>query len=109
MLAAENQCNGSNQKMAENLVLFESDFRKFRQYCREKGFDLSYHSTEIRGSKQQIEGRQSDSAKVIKLRKRRFSFEGIPYDVTEWQQEKWRCEFSDTKEEFLHKKKEDQR
>ena len=72
--------------MTENTVLEEADFEKFRQYCRTRGLDLCYFCPEISGSKEEITCHKFDSPKVIKLRKRRFSFEGIPYDVAEWQQ-----------------------
>jgi len=36
--------------MEKNLVLKEKQFAEFQQFCREKGFDLSYYSNEISGS-----------------------------------------------------------
>jgi len=74
---------------AESLVLSETEFDEFRQYCRGKGFDLSYVSPDISGSKEEIERYQFDGQKVIRLKRRRFSFSGTPYDVAECQQQKW--------------------
>jgi len=87
--------------MAQNLVLPEVEFDEFKRYCRGKGFDLSYFGPEISGSKEEIECHQFDSPKVIKLRKLRFAFRGIPYDVAEWQQEKWVSNLSEIQSEFL--------
>ena len=87
----------------ENLVLSEVDFDRFRRFCHEKGFDLSYYSPEISGTKEEIERHHFDSPKVIKLRKRRFGFEGIPYDVAEWQQEDWRRILPELRDEFFEK------
>ena len=89
--------------MAKNLVLSEAEFDEFKQYCREKGFDLSYFGSDISGSKEEIERYQFSISKpqVIKLRKRRFTFQGIPYDVAEWQQEKWASNLSEIQGEFL--------
>jgi len=89
--------------MMENLVLSEAEFDRFRGFCHEKGFDLSYYSPEISGSKEEIERHQFDSPKVIKLSKRRFGFRGTPYDVAEWQVKKWSAELSGLKEEFFQK------
>ena len=75
--------------MAKNLVLSEAEFDEFKQYCHEKAFDLSYFGPDISGSKKEIERYQFDSSKVIKLKRSRFSFTGTPYDVAEWQQQKW--------------------
>jgi len=75
--------------MAQNIVLAEAEFEKFRQFCRARGFDLCYYSPEISGSEKEIESYPFDSPKVIKLRKRRFGFQGTPYDVAAWQGEKW--------------------
>jgi len=87
--------------MTENLLLEEAEFEKFRKHCRTKGFDLSYYCSEISGSKEEIASHQFDSPKVIKLRKRRFGFAGIPYDVAEWQQENWRENLPKLRDEFL--------
>lgn len=89
--------------MTENLLLEEAEFEKFRQHCRSKGFDLSYYCSEISGSKEEITGHKFDGPKVIKLRKRRFGFAGIPYDVAEWQQESWRRNLPTLREEFFTK------
>ncbi len=90
--------------MTENLVLPENEFTEFKQYCRERGFDLSYFSGEISGSKGEIEQHQFDSPQVIKLTKHRFTFRGVPYTVAEWQQEKWRSCFPEIREEFFKKR-----
>ena len=87
--------------MAKNLVLSEAEFVEFKQYCREKGVDLSYFGPEILGSKEEIEHYQFSRPQVIKLRKRRFTFQGIPYDVAEWQQEQWASNLSEIQSEFL--------
>ena len=90
--------------MSKNLVLLELEFDEFKQYCKEKGFDLSYISAEISGSREEIESYQFDSLKIIKLRKRRFSFQGIPYDVAEWQQKKWRTSFPEIRSDFFERR-----
>jgi len=41
--------------ISKNLVLSERDFNDFQNFCREKGFDLSYFSSEISGSAKEIE------------------------------------------------------
>ena len=61
--------------MAKNLVLSEAEFDEFKQYCHEKGVDLSYFGPEILGSKEDIEHYQFSRPQVIKLRKRRFTFQ----------------------------------
>ncbi len=87
--------------MAQNLVLSEAEFEEFRQYCRGKGFDLTYFSPEVSGSKEEIERYQFDTPKVIKLKKHRFSFSGTPYDVAEWQQQKWLTSLPGLRDDFL--------
>ena len=87
--------------MAQNLVLSEAEFDEFKRYCKGKGFDLSYFGAEISGSKEQIEHYQFSSPKVIRLRKHRLTFKGIPYDVAEWQQEKWASNLPEIQSEFL--------
>ena len=87
--------------MLKNLVLSEVEFNEFRQFCRERGFDLSYFGPEFSGSKEEIERHQFDSPKVIKLVKRRFAFRGTPYDVAIWQREKWMSNLSEIYSEFL--------
>ena len=78
------QIKGVKTEVAINLVLSEAEFDEFKQYCHEKGVDLSYFGPEILGSKEEIERYQFSSPQVMKLRKRRFTFQGIPYDVAEW-------------------------
>ena len=87
--------------MAKTLVLSEAEFDEFKQYCHEKGFDLSYFGPEILGSKGEIESYQFDSPKVIKLKRRRFSFSGTPYGVAEWQQQKWLTSLPRLLDEFF--------
>ena len=87
--------------MAKNLLLSEAEFVDFQRYCREKGFDLSYFSGEISGSKEEIERHQFDRPKVIKFKRQRFSSKGIPYDVAEWQREKWSATLSRLTDEFF--------
>ena len=87
--------------MAQNLLLSEAEFDEFRQYCRGKGFDLSYFGPDISGSKEEIERYQFDGPKVIKLKRRRFSFSGTPYDVAEWQQRKWLTSLPALRDEFF--------
>jgi hypothetical protein len=90
--------------IGKNLILSESDFNDFQSYCREKAFDLSYSSVDkISGSMKEIEQHQFDEPKVIKLVKHRFEFIGIPYTVAEWQQDKWRSQFAEMKDDFLKK------
>lgn len=86
-----------------NLILSEIEFGTFQRYCREKGFDLSYFSSGILGSRQEIEQHQFDGFQVIKLVKRGFAYEGIPYAVAEWQQHDWRNHFLEIREGFLEK------
>ena len=95
--------------MAKNLVLSEAEFDEFKQYCHEKGFDLSYFGPEILGSKEEIEHYQFSRPQVIKLRKSRFNFQGIPYDVAEWQQEKWASNLPEIQSEFLVWRPKDER
>ena len=94
---------GVKTEVAKNLVLSEAEFVEFKQYCREKGFDLSYFGPEILGSKEEIERYQFSRSQVVKLRKRRFTFQGIPYDVAEWQQEKWDSSLPQIQDEFFKK------
>ena len=97
------QIKGVKTEVAINLVLSEAEFVEFKQYCREKGFDLSYFGPEILGSKEGIEHYQFSRPQVIKLRKRRFTFQGIPYDVAEWQQERWDSGLPQIQDEFFKK------
>ena len=94
---------GVKTEVIENLVLSEAEFDEFRQYCHDKGFDLSYFGPEILGSKEEIEHYQFSRPQVIKLRKRRFTFQGIPYDVAEWQQERWDSSLPQIQDEFFKK------
>ena len=94
---------GVKTEVAINLVLSEAEFDEFKQYCHEKGFDLSYFGPEILGSKEEIEHYQFSRPQVIKLRKRRFTFQGIPYDVAEWQQERWDSSLPQIQDEFFKK------
>jgi hypothetical protein len=71
----------------ENVVLPEVEFVAFQRFCRDKGFDLCYYGPEI--DKGEIDAYQPDHPKVIKVKKRRFSSVGIPYDVAEWQRKEW--------------------
>ncbi len=86
--------------MVRNLVLPEATFDEFRRFCRGKGFDLSYVSAEISGSREEIADYQFDRPKVINLRRRPFGFQGMPYDVAEWQQEKWDSSLPEIEDEF---------
>ena len=98
------QIKGVKTEVAINLVLSEAEFDEFKQYCHEKGFDLSYFGPEILGSKEEIEHYQFSRPQVIKLRKRRFTFQGIPYDVAEWQQERWDSRLPQIQDEFFKKR-----
>ena len=89
--------------MAKNVLLSEAEFDDFQSYCRKKGFDLCYFSGEMLGSKEAIEQYQFSRPQVIKLRKRRFTFQGIPYDVAEWQQERWDSSLPQIQDEFFKK------
>jgi len=86
--------------MGNNLVLSKVEFVDFKQCCREKGFDLSYFGPDISGSKEEIERYQFDGLQVIKLKRHRFSFSGTPYDVAEWQQQKWLTSLPELRDEF---------
>jgi hypothetical protein len=94
---------GGKTEVAKNLILSEAEFDKFKQYCYEKGFDLAYFGPEIQGSKEEIEHYQFSRPKVIKLRKRRFSFQGIPYDVAVWQEERWGNSLAQMQDVFFKK------
>ncbi len=94
---------GVKTEVAKNLILSEAEFDEFKQYCHEKGFDLSYFGPEILGSKEEIEHYQFSRPQVITLRKRRFTFQGIPYDVAEWQQERWDSRLAQIQDEFFRK------
>ena len=87
--------------MSKNLVLSEAEFVEFKQYCREKGFDLSYFGPDISGSKEEIERYQFDGPKVIKLKTCCCSFSGTPYDVAEWQHHKWLTSLPGLRDEFF--------
>ena len=56
----------------------------FQRYCREQGFDLSYFSSKISGTRKEIGQHQFDDFQVIKLIKHTFAYTGIPYSVAEW-------------------------
>ncbi len=86
--------------LRENLVLIESEFDEFQRFCRQKGFDLSYYSPEISGSKKDIEYHQFENSKVIKLIRGWINFRGVPYDVAEWQRGKWADALPQLKDEF---------
>ncbi|WP_324664213.1 hypothetical protein VLL09_04720 [Dehalococcoides mccartyi] len=90
--------------MVENLVLSDTEFADFKRLCKEKDFDLSYFSGEISGSKEEIRTYRFDSPKVIKLKKLCFGFQGIPYDVAEFQQEKWSTSLPEIREEFFKRR-----
>ena len=95
------QIKGVKTEVAINLVLSEAESDEFKQYCHEKGVDLSYFGPEILGSKEEIEHYQFSRPQVIKLRKRRFTFQWIPYDVAEWQQERWDSSLPRIQDEFF--------
>jgi hypothetical protein len=90
--------------ISNNLILSETEFGDFQRYCREKGFDLSYFSSGILGSRKEIEQHQIDDFQVIKLIKHKFAYTGIPYSVAEWQQDKWRNQFLEIQEDFIKNK-----
>jgi len=83
-----------------NILFPEEDFEEFKSYCRREGFDLSYYSSEITGSLREIEKHRFGSPKVIKLKKKRFGYDGIPYSVSEWQQEQWHHRLADIVDKF---------
>jgi hypothetical protein len=85
----------------KDLILSETEFNDFQSYCREKGFDLSYLSSHISGSRKEIEQHRFDEPQVIKLIKHRFTYEGVPYTVAEWQQGKWRNQFTEIQGDFF--------
>lgn len=89
----------------ENLVLTETEFVLFQRFSRDKGFDLSYFGLDISGSKKYIESQHFDVPKVIKIKRQRFDYAGVPYDVAEWQSEKWNATFSQLRLEFLNQQK----
>ena len=91
--------------MSQNLVLSEVEFDEFQRFCRHKGFDLSYFGPEISGSKENIERHQFDSPKVIKFKRQRFTSKGIPYDVAEWEREKWSAILSQLRDEFFESRR----
>ena len=91
----------SETKLPGNLILSQVEFDEFKRHCLEKGFDLSYFSAAISGSRKEIEEYQFDGPKVIKLRKRLIGFEGTPYDVAEWLHEKWISVLPQIQEEFF--------
>jgi hypothetical protein len=84
---------------SENLVLPEVEFSAFQRFCRDKGFDLSYYGPEINGG--EFGTYQSDSPRVIKIKRRRFSSVGVPYGVAEWQQVEWSITLPRLKDEFF--------
>lgn len=89
-------------KMAsENLVLTEIEFNKFQRFCRSKGFDLCYFGPEISGSAEYLRVLQFDSPRVLKVKTRRFTSSAIPYDVAEWQRDKWGTALLQLRDEFF--------
>jgi hypothetical protein len=94
---------GVKTEVAKNLVLSEVEFDEFQRFCRDKGFDLCYFGPEISGSKENIERHQFDRPKVIKFKRQRFTSKGIPYDVAEWQEERWDSSLPQIQDEFLKK------
>jgi len=92
---------GVKTEMVKNMVLSEAETDEFKQYCHENGFDLYYFGPDISGSKEEIENYPFSRPQVIKLRKRRFTFQGTPYDVAEWQEEKWDSNLSEIQSDFL--------
>jgi hypothetical protein len=88
------------QMVSENLVLAEIEFKEFQRFCRSKGFDLCYFSPEISGSEEYIRGLQFDSPRVLKVKTRRFTSSAIPYDVAEWQCDKWGTALLQLRDEF---------
>jgi hypothetical protein len=84
---------------SENVVLTEAEFDAFQRFCQGKGFDLCYYGPEIDG--REVSAYQSGRHKVIKVKRRRFSSVGIPYDVAEWQQKEWDDALPLLKDEFI--------
>jgi len=87
----------------KNLVLMESEFAEFQEFCRNRGFDLSYYSGEVTGSKREIESYPFNGPRVVRLRKGLFAYRGVPYDVAEWQKNDWSHQFSRIRDEFFHR------
>lgn len=87
--------------MIRNVIMTESKFRDFQNYCCVKGFDLSYFSSEISGSEEEIEWYQFDLPKVIKIKRNGFWYQGVPYDVAVWQQQNWNSSFKQIVPEFF--------
>jgi hypothetical protein len=48
------QIKGVKTEVAINLVLSEAEFVEFKQYCREKGFDLSYFALNFRAQRKKL-------------------------------------------------------
>ena len=88
----------------QSLILSEAEFDEFQRYCREKGFDLSYYSSNISGSEKEIQQQKFDEPAVIKLIKHRFTSIGIPYTVAEWEQDRWHNQFKEIHREFFKNK-----
>lgn len=86
---------------SENLVLSEVEFIEFQRFCRSKGFDLCYFGSEISGSRANIESHRFGGPRVVKLKNLRFTSEGTPYDVAEWQQKEWSAALPRLRDEFF--------
>ena len=92
------------------LILEEQEFERFRKYCKEKGFDLSY----IRGEDFKISRFSSNentrrelekeavnrNSKIVKRQNWKASF----YDVAEYEKERWDNAFLEIYEEFKESK-----
>jgi len=88
------------------LILEEPEFERFRKYCKEKGFDLSYirggdfkisrfSSNENTRRELEREARRRDS-KIVKLRSRKAVF----YDVAEYEKGRRDNAFEEIYEKF---------
>ena len=87
--------------MSENFVLPEAEFVVFQEFCRNKGFNLCYFGDEISGSQEEIENYHFDNPRVIKMIPQWFSYKGIPYDVAEYQKDKWSMAIAGLRGEFF--------
>ncbi|OIO47064.1 MAG: hypothetical protein AUJ31_00510 [Parcubacteria group bacterium CG1_02_39_15] len=94
------------------LILEEQEFERFRKYCKERGFDLSYKrgedikisrfsSNEKRRAELEREAVNRDS-KIVKRQNQKATF----YDIAEYEKERWNNAFQEICEEFKEKNKE---
>lgn len=92
--------------MSEKILILEEEFERFRKYCKEKGFGLSYKigeniklsrfSSDKNTNKELEREAENRNSKVVRRQNRKASF----YDVAEYEKEKWDNAFEEIYQEF---------